>query len=115
MKFCCVSPSFFSPLQLLTLYKGLIRPWWNQKFFVLSTPLLCLQPLSQHFFLLPIIVILMLTALLILLNACLPTSCDLAVQGFLVPLIPILSNHLIQELTSTLNHLYFSLVNSATP
>ncbi|MPC19229.1 hypothetical protein E2C01_012140 [Portunus trituberculatus] len=54
----------------------------------------------------------MLTALLILLTSCLPSSCDLAVQGFLLSLIPILSNSLIQGLTSIFNHSYLSLVNS---
>ncbi|MPC79005.1 hypothetical protein E2C01_073516 [Portunus trituberculatus] len=38
----------------------------------------------------------MLTALLILLIACLPSSCDLAAEGFFLPHIPILSNPLIQ-------------------
>ncbi|MPC28456.1 hypothetical protein E2C01_021663 [Portunus trituberculatus] len=37
----------------------------------------------------------MLTAPLILLNACHPFSCGLAAQGFLLPLTPILSNSLI--------------------
>ncbi|MPC33140.1 hypothetical protein E2C01_026483 [Portunus trituberculatus] len=48
----------------------------------------------------------MLTALLTLLTACLPSSCGLVAQGFLLPLIPILSNFLIQKLTSILNHSY---------
>ncbi|MPC20847.1 hypothetical protein E2C01_013809 [Portunus trituberculatus] len=39
----------------------------------------------------------------------LPSSCGLAAQGFLLPLIPILSNSIIEELTSTLNHSYLSL------
>ena len=55
------------------------------------------------------------TALLILLAACLLPSYGLAAQGFLLPLILILSNFLMQELTSTLNHSYLSLVNSGAP
>ncbi|MPC59348.1 hypothetical protein E2C01_053367 [Portunus trituberculatus] len=44
----------------------------------------------------------MLTVLLILLlSACLPSSCSLAAQGFFFPFILILSTTLIQELTST--------------
>ncbi|MPD02604.1 hypothetical protein E2C01_098198 [Portunus trituberculatus] len=57
----------------------------------------------------------MVTVLLILLTACLPSSCVHAAQSFLHPLIPILSNSLIQELTSTLNPSSLSLVNSGTP
>ncbi|MPC23407.1 hypothetical protein E2C01_016453 [Portunus trituberculatus] len=67
-----------------------------------------------HFFL-AFTTIFMLTALMILLTACLPSSCILAAQGFLLPLIPILSNSLMKELTSILNHSYLSLVNSGTP
>ncbi|MPC52138.1 hypothetical protein E2C01_045998 [Portunus trituberculatus] len=51
----------------------------------------------------------MLTALLILLIAYLPSSCGLAAQGFLLSLTLILSNSQMQEVTSILNHLYLSL------
>ncbi|MPC25697.1 hypothetical protein E2C01_018820 [Portunus trituberculatus] len=44
-----------------------------------------------------------------------PLLLRLATQSFLLPLIPILSNSLMQELSSTLNHSYLSLVNSGTP
>ncbi|MPC52137.1 hypothetical protein E2C01_045998 [Portunus trituberculatus] len=67
-----------------------------------------------HLFL-TFIAIFMLTALLILLIAYLPSSCGLAAQGFLLSLTLILSNSQMQELTSTLNHSYLSLVNSGTP
>ena len=94
---------------------------WNRKLFVSSTPLLSLTVFSLfltaemlHPFL-SFIAIFMVTVLLILLTACLPFSCGLAAQGFLLPLIPILSNSLMQELTSTLNHSSLSLVNSGTP
>ena len=93
---------------------------WNRKLFVSSTPLLSLTVFSLfltaemlHPFL-SFIAIFMVTILLILLTACLPSSCGLAAQGFLLPLIPILSNSLMQELTSTLNHSSLSLVNSVT-
>ncbi|MPC61424.1 hypothetical protein E2C01_055496 [Portunus trituberculatus] len=66
-----------------------------------------------HFFL-SFIAIFMLTVILILLTTCLPSSCDLAAQGFLLPLIPILSNSLLQELTNAFSHSYLSLVNSGT-
>ncbi|MPC55793.1 hypothetical protein E2C01_049737 [Portunus trituberculatus] len=46
------------------------------------------------------IAIFMLTVLLVLLTVCLPSSCDLIAQGFLPPLIPVLSNSLTQKLTS---------------
>ncbi|MPC72479.1 hypothetical protein E2C01_066787 [Portunus trituberculatus] len=66
-----------------------------------------------HLFL-SFIAIFMLTALLILLTACLPSSCSLAAKGFLLPLIPVLSNSLTQELISILNHSNLSLVISGT-
>ena len=53
------------------------------------------------------IVIFMLAALLILLTACLLSSCGLTAQEFFLPLIPILSNSLMQELTSTCNDSFF--------
>ncbi|MPC24835.1 hypothetical protein E2C01_017929 [Portunus trituberculatus] len=61
-----------------------------------------------HLFL-SFIAIFMLSVLLILLTACLPSSCGLAAQGLFLPLTPILSNYLMQELTSTPNHTYFFL------
>ncbi|MPC46898.1 hypothetical protein E2C01_040628 [Portunus trituberculatus] len=61
------------------------------------------------------ITIFMLTALLIFLTAYLPSSCGLSAQAFLLPLIPILSSSLTQELTNILNHTYLPLVNSGTP
>ncbi|MPD04452.1 hypothetical protein E2C01_100143 [Portunus trituberculatus] len=51
-----------------------------------------------HLFL-SFIAIFLLTALLILLTACLSSSCGLAAEDFLL-LNPILSNSLMQELTS---------------
>ncbi|MPC66741.1 hypothetical protein E2C01_060893 [Portunus trituberculatus] len=66
----------------------------------------------HHF--LSFIAIFMLTVLLILLTACLP-SCSLAAQVFLLPLIPLLSYSQMQMLTSILKHSYLSLVNSGTP
>ncbi|MPC31874.1 hypothetical protein E2C01_025174 [Portunus trituberculatus] len=62
----------------------------ESKAFCLNSPPLtdCLQPLSH---LLSFITIFRLTALLNLLTACLPSSCGLAAKGFLLPLIPILS------------------------
>ncbi|MPC28613.1 hypothetical protein E2C01_021820 [Portunus trituberculatus] len=50
-----------------------------------------------------------------MLTACLPSSCSLAAQGFLLPLILILFNSLIHKLASTLIHSYLFLVNSGTP
>ena len=133
-----VSPPVFLIPQLLTLYKDFVRPcieyslhvWggsthtaqigWNQKLFVSSIPLLWLTVFSPFLLvvmlhpLLSFITIFMLTALLILLTACLPSSCDLAAQDFLLPPIPILSNSLMQELISTLSHSLLPLVNSET-
>ncbi|MPC90739.1 hypothetical protein E2C01_085737 [Portunus trituberculatus] len=65
--------------------------------------------------LLSFIAIFIQTILLILLTACLSSSCGFVAQGFLLPLILILSNPLTQELTSTFNHSYLSLVNSGAP
>ena len=59
-------------------------------------------------------VIFMLTALLILLTACLPSSRGLAAQDCPLSLTPILSTSLMQELTSILNLSSLSLVNSGT-
>ncbi|MPC13128.1 hypothetical protein E2C01_005848 [Portunus trituberculatus] len=57
---------------------------------------------------LSLITIFMLTVLLILLTACFPSFCGPAAQGFLLPLILILSNLLIQELTSTQSFILFT-------
>ena len=58
--------------------------------------------------------IFMLTALLLLLIACLPCSHGLAAQDLSLPLTPILSISLMQELTSILSLSTLSLVNSVT-
>merc|ERR1711911_490413 len=60
------------------------------------------------------IAIFMLTALQNLLTACLPPSCGIAAPVYLLSLIPILSNSLMQELTSTVILSFLSLVNSGT-
>ena len=54
------------------------------------------------------------TALLILLNTCLPSSCVLAEQNFINYLKPNLSTSLRQKLTSILNHSFLSLENVQT-
>ena len=54
-------------------------------------------------------------ALLILLNACLPSSRGLSAQAYLLSFIPILSISMMQELTSIRSHSSCSLVNSETP
>ena len=98
-------------------YCSLVR--WNlSKAFCLikSAPLTdCLQPLFTQMLhhLLSSITVFMLTPLLILLTACLPSSCGLTTQDFLLPITSILSNSLMQELTSTPSHLFLLLVNSA--
>ena len=71
-----------------------------------SSPQCCL--------LLPFTVTSMLTALLISLTACLPCSRGLTAQDLLLPLTPILSTSLMQELTSILILSSLSLVNSGT-
>ena len=58
--------------------------------------------------------IFMLTALLNLLTACLPSSRGLAAQDFLLLLIPILSIFLMRELTSIFTFSSLTLVNSET-
>merc|ERR1711980_63604 len=60
------------------------------------------------------IVIFMVTALLNLLTACLPSSGGLATPDFLLTLTPFLSNSLMQELTSIFILSSLSLVNSGT-
>ena len=91
---------------------------WNQKLFVLSTPLLWLTVFSLLIaamlpLLLSFTAIFMLTALQISLTACLPCSRGLAAQDLLL-LTPSLSTSLMQELTSILSLSSLSLVNSGT-
>ena len=93
---------------------------WNQKLFVLSTPLFWLTGFSLFLItaVLPLLLsftaIVLLTAPLILLTACLPCSRGFATQDLLFPLTPILSTSLKQELTSILSPSILSLVNSGT-
>ncbi|MPC18746.1 hypothetical protein E2C01_011640 [Portunus trituberculatus] len=68
----------FSPLQLLTLHKDLIR--LCMEYFSLSSASYFTAEMLHLF--LSFIDIFMLTVLLILLTACLPSSCGLAAQGF---------------------------------
>ena len=92
----------------------------NQKLFVLLTPLLWLTVFSLFLIaaMLPLLrsftAIFMLTALLISLTACVPWSRGLAAQDLPLPLTPILSTSLMQELTSILSLSSLSLVNSGT-
>merc|ERR1712035_26597 len=93
---------------------------WSQRPFVSSTLLFSLtvsfllnSAAMLHPFLY-IIAIFMLTALLNLLTACLPPSCGLAAQDFLLFLTPMLSKPLMQELTSTFTLSSLPLVNSGT-
>ena len=83
-----------------------------------SSPLTdCLQPLSHRRNVASLALftaIFMVTALLILLTACLPCSRGLAAQDLPLPLTPILSTSLMQELTSILSLSSLSLVNSAS-
>ena len=80
----------------------------SHQLFILFTIVSLFLTARMLHFLLSYITIFMLTA-------CLPSFCSLTAQAFLLPLIPILSNSLMQELTSTLNNSYLSLVNSGTP
>ena len=88
----------FSSFQLLS------SDWLTSASF--SSPQCCL--------LLSLTSIFMLTALLIMLTACLPCSRGLAAQDLPLPLTPILSNSLMQVLTSILSLSSLSLVNSGT-
>ena len=97
---------FFSPYQLLTLYRDFIRPYMEQAshvwdsslrtkskaFRIIDSPPLtdCIQPPTLRCLLFSIFIF-MLTALLNLLTACLHPSGSLAANNFLLTLISILS------------------------
>ena len=130
---------FFSPSQLLDMYRSLIcscmelcfHIWGGstptvllirvefQAFCLINSPPLtdCLDSLSQRrnvaslFFTTTIFI---LTVLLYLLTACLNPSRRLAAQSFLFLLIFILSIFLMEELISIYIPLSFTLVNSGT-
>merc|ERR1711980_29761 len=93
---------------------------WSQKLFVSSTLLLLLtvynllKSAAMLLLFLSSIVIFMVTALLNLLTACLPSSSGLAAPDFLLTLTPFLSNSLMQELTSIFIPSSLSLVNSGS-
>ncbi len=112
---------FFSPQQMLTIYKGLVRSCmeyashiWGEinpyrveskAFRLIGSPLTgCLLRLKSRRSVASLsifIAIFMLTALRNLLTACLPPSCGFSTLGFPLLLTPILSKPLMQESTST--------------
>ena len=129
---------FYSSPQLLTLYRGLICPcmeyashvWGgsthtallnrveSKAFRLINSSPLTVFSLFLIAAMLPLLLsftaIFMLTALLILLTACLLCSHGLAAQDLPLPLTPTLSTSLMQELNSILSLSSLSLVNSGT-
>ena len=102
-------------------YTALLDRVESKAFYLINSSSLtdCLQSLSLIAAMLHLLLfstaIFMLTALLILLTACLPSFFGLAALDFPLSLTPILSKSLMQELTSILNLSSLSLVNSGTP
>ena len=74
-------------------------------FFLIAAMLALLRSFTSIF---------IVTALLIVVTACLPCSCGLAAQDLPLPLTPILSIHLMQELNGIFNLSSLPLVNSGT-
>ncbi len=86
---------FLSPAQLMSIYRGLVRPRMAYASHVWGG--------STHTALLVYLLLLFSLWLLFLLTACLPPSCGLAAPAFAHMLIPLLSKSRMLELTSNLN------------
>ncbi len=132
------SPPLFSPYKMITLYRGLVRPcmeyashvWGGsihtallnrveaKAFRLINFPPLTVFNLSNTVAMLHLYLsstaIFMVTAPLNLLTACFLPSCALTTQNFLLPLLPILSTSLMQEITSIFILYSLLLVTSGT-